>query len=596
MRRGSQMLAFGDVPLFAALTIAAVFSSSTPATQSPPQRSELVQLRTENSRTYQNANGTRTTVTSLQARDYRGADGKLHPISTRLVPHGADSVINEAAGFRVAFDKRAGGEFVRIQSAGKRLGMTLEGARPAAATTSGSTVRYRGVAQSASLEYESLANGVKETVVLEGPDAPAAYRFRLNSLGGAKLRAARLPGGAWAITDRGSRFVVEAPWAVDARGAGIKTSGAKLTVTRDGADLILRVALDRAWLDAPGRVFPVKLDPTITIGPPAVGQRQRQLRDVLAVFVLQHEARHERDRGMAHRAALQPPERARRRARHRRRHQAAVGRRLPERRLRQLRRAHDQRAPHDGRLDQSVDGVAAQLRQRRAVLGHARLRRAHRLARLGRDEPGPRLAHRRDPEPRRAAQALERGRQRRRHHAARLQRGARRHLHARRGHAVRARGRVPERRDAALVALRRHRVLGLRGPPQHDPELHAVGEHAPRHAHGHRRHDVRRHVGGTRHALLLQGHGGQPDLERDPRRRCRGRATRRARSSRVRAPRSAICRRGRARTCRISRRSTSAPSPTAWSASTSATSRPTATSPRRRSRSGATGRPAPAAT
>ena len=101
-------------------------------------------------------------------------------------------------------------------------------------------------------------------------------------------------------------------------------------------------------------------------------------------------------------------------------------------------------------------------------------------------------------------------------------------------------------------------VLRLRGPPQHDPELHAVREHAPGHAQRHRRHDVRRHVGGTGHALLLQGDGRQPGLERDPRRAAgtvRPVADDRAGSGHD-DPQSA--RPGRARTCRTSRRSTSA--------------------------------------
>jgi RHS repeat-associated protein len=267
--RGPQMLALADAPAFAALAVALLLSSSSAPTTRAPQRSELVELRTESSRTFQNADGTRTTVTSLDATSYRGADGALHAISTRLVPHGSASVINDAAGFRVAFDKRAGEDFVRIDNAGQRVGMTLEGARPAAASVSGSTVRYRGVARNAAIEYESLPRGVKETIVLEGPDAPSSYRFRLSSLGASKLRAQRLGGGAWAITDRGSRFVVEAPWAVDARGVGRNSSGAKLAVTRDGADLVLDVSLDRSWLRARGRIFPVRLDPTITIGPPS---------------------------------------------------------------------------------------------------------------------------------------------------------------------------------------------------------------------------------------------------------------------------------------------------------------------------------------
>ena len=63
--RGPQMLAFGDAPAFILLSLAFLLSSSA-ATSSAPrvQPRELVELRTEHSKTVENANGTRTTTTS----------------------------------------------------------------------------------------------------------------------------------------------------------------------------------------------------------------------------------------------------------------------------------------------------------------------------------------------------------------------------------------------------------------------------------------------------------------------------------------------------------------------------------------------------
>ncbi len=270
---GGMPALLGDLLALALIAFVTLLASEVPVADTRPAAgAELVDLRTEHSRTVDNGDGTRTTTTSIEPLHFRAADGRLERVATQLMPHGRDSVINRAAGFRVAFDRRAGEDFVRLEHRDRRLGLTLEGARAAEAEVRGSTVAYRDVARDVSLEYVSRPSSVKETIVIEGPGAPARYRFRLSQPAGSDLRARRLRGGAWLLSDRaapGSRFVVEAPWAVDARGAGLEDSGARLDVSRDGDDLLLDVAVDARWLRAGRRAFPVRLDPTISVAPAA---------------------------------------------------------------------------------------------------------------------------------------------------------------------------------------------------------------------------------------------------------------------------------------------------------------------------------------
>ena len=116
----------------------------------------------------------------------------MQPISTRLVPHGSASMINQAAGFRTAFDKRAGRDFVRVEPAAPGSGSRSPGPSPSAAPSVARRSPTCDVVGTTDLEYESRANGLKETLVLAGPDAPVAYRFRLTQLdGGSSARSAR---------------------------------------------------------------------------------------------------------------------------------------------------------------------------------------------------------------------------------------------------------------------------------------------------------------------------------------------------------------------------------------------------------------------
>ena len=154
----------------------------------------------------------------------------------------------------------------------------------------------------------------------------------------------------------------------------MRSSGAKLAIERDGKDLVMVLSLSRRWLTDERRAFPVRLDPSISIG---VGEPrvQRQLRQLPRLPVLRPEDRHERDRGVADRGAVQTSRRPAGRDDHGRTAGDAVRRHLPLAGM-HVHGAHVQRLPAPVRLEPELDQLRRQvLRHRAARLRHAPRRR-----------------------------------------------------------------------------------------------------------------------------------------------------------------------------------------------------------------------------
>jgi hypothetical protein len=114
---------------------------------------------------------------------------------------------------------------------------------------------------------------VKEELVLAGPDAPTTYDFRVALSPG--LAAQETAEGGITIVDaegtERARFA--APFVVDASqsgegladGPGYSTEAVSLRIVERAPDLLVRLAVDPAWLSAPERAWPVVVDPSVTI-------------------------------------------------------------------------------------------------------------------------------------------------------------------------------------------------------------------------------------------------------------------------------------------------------------------------------------------
>ena len=233
---------------------------------------------TRDSRTVRHANGRYTTTIYPGAVNYHTAQG-WRRIDSALVPAGAAGFAwrNKANAWTSWFARRAGSEYLRLRVAGQVFDFDADGAASAAGKARGSHLSYPGAWPGADLAYDVSAGAVGETIVLHDSSALASYDFAVRARGGrAPLTARRLADGSWEVFRApagGPVFVLQAPVAADAEQATPGTPPspgrphASMTVRGHGSWLAVRIRVDRKWLSAPGRQFPVRVDPTITIQP-----------------------------------------------------------------------------------------------------------------------------------------------------------------------------------------------------------------------------------------------------------------------------------------------------------------------------------------
>ncbi|MFF9283718.1 LamG-like jellyroll fold domain-containing protein [Streptomyces griseosporeus] len=241
---------------------------------------EITGRRKERERTYRNPDGTYTTRFYTDPVNFRAEDGSWKPIDASLVPReqssGPSTMSGGDEGWETAstetpieFGGTADADpVVRMQvEEGLSVGYGVDGAQPTAGQTDGSSVTYEGVRADSDLEFVAGSDSVKETLVLKDADAPTQWRFPLHLSG---LTAAIDDHGNVIFTDASGKVRAWTPagWMEDSNFAadaqeGAMSSGVTYSLQEDNGQQILVVSLDKEWLSAPERVFPVRVDPSV---------------------------------------------------------------------------------------------------------------------------------------------------------------------------------------------------------------------------------------------------------------------------------------------------------------------------------------------
>ncbi|MFC3508869.1 DNRLRE domain-containing protein [Amycolatopsis halotolerans] len=228
---------------------------------------ELPDRRTATDRTYANTDGTLTTEFGQEPINFRAPDGSYQPVDTTIVPAGADWS-NAADTERLTFAaKAAESDLVRIAVDGEHeFGYGLGGAVPSAGAVSGSRIVYPGVRPGADLRLDVVPGGVKETLVLNTPQAAATWDFPLRLKG---LRPS-LVDGRISLADAAGRERARIPagFMTDSRrdpatGDPARSEGVTYELVENAGAFTLRVKLDASWLNDPARVYPVEVDPSV---------------------------------------------------------------------------------------------------------------------------------------------------------------------------------------------------------------------------------------------------------------------------------------------------------------------------------------------
>jgi hypothetical protein len=204
-------------------------------------------------------------------RDYQGpvnyqdASGDWEPIDNTLVPtfEPGYSYRNEANGYVAELPQDLQTP-VRFTLGDDSVEMALEGAR-SVGVPDGPSDRFPDALPGVTAEYTAANNQLKEALILADSTAPSSFRYLITTSDGLSAHT-NDRGGIDFVRDGEVKFSFAAPYMHDSSGTidGISDAvNVDLTETPNGYQVSF--SADRDWLEAHDRLFPVAIDPTVTL-------------------------------------------------------------------------------------------------------------------------------------------------------------------------------------------------------------------------------------------------------------------------------------------------------------------------------------------
>ncbi len=221
---------------------------------------EIIEKRDKHSKHYLNSDGSITAVIHQTPIHYK-KNGKWTDINSKFVAKKGldyDYAMTEND-FHLYFSKVSskpqkfsiGDAWISFQP--------LDG-HPAKGDFDGNRVVYESVWQNSDLEYISTNIGLKENVILNTPDHPAQFSFKINLHG---LTYEQNADGSIFFKDIDGNIKVVIPRAIMEDANGEYSDKIEMPIKKQGNHLILTLIPDQEWLKDENRVYPVKVDPSL---------------------------------------------------------------------------------------------------------------------------------------------------------------------------------------------------------------------------------------------------------------------------------------------------------------------------------------------
>ncbi|MFI5527635.1 DNRLRE domain-containing protein [Kitasatospora sp. NPDC051853] len=240
------------------------------------RRIEVLDARTETSTLWANPDGTMSLEASTAPVRFK-RDGKWVAVDTTLVidPDGALRAKAHPKDLKLASARGTGGgtDLITLGSGGSKVTLGWNGNLPQP-SLDGSKATYPAALPGADLVVEATRTGFEQYLVLKDRAAATQAKSLVMPLRADGLTARKNADDSVTFTDRVSGEVVgslPAPVMWDAtrkRGRDkARTAPVDLEVKQTGDVVTLRLTPDAAFLNAPGTVFPVTVDPAVYLGP-----------------------------------------------------------------------------------------------------------------------------------------------------------------------------------------------------------------------------------------------------------------------------------------------------------------------------------------
>ena len=253
--------------------------AARPAAGFNARSSKVITRKTSANRVvYQNADGTKTAQFFSQPANYQLPDGSWARINDSLVPAGGKGSAaapapggwrEEAAADPESFAPYADGSPLLTVPLGasRSVGLSVQDAAHVPGAASGDAVTYALARPDAGLHLVAGTDEADLQIVLDSRDAPDTWVLPLRLDG---LTARSGPGGTIEFATKSGDVVATMPHGLmtdsnvnPQSDDGAQSDGVSYALTTGGGEPAIRMTLDTAWLNAPSRVFPVTVDPSV---------------------------------------------------------------------------------------------------------------------------------------------------------------------------------------------------------------------------------------------------------------------------------------------------------------------------------------------
>jgi RHS repeat-associated protein len=205
-------------------------------------------------------------VTEIYANsiNYQDSKGNWQPIDDTLVPAGVNGFAskNKANGYTALLPASLNAPVRFIQPVGS-VEFALIGAS-GSIITKGQTATYANALTGVTVTFDAQPDSLKEALSISNSQAPTTFTYALTVSSGWLARANKV-GGINLIDKAGVvQAAFRAPVMSDTSHTASATSQA-VTMSLGGTTghQTITVVADKTWINTPGRVFPVVIDPTI---------------------------------------------------------------------------------------------------------------------------------------------------------------------------------------------------------------------------------------------------------------------------------------------------------------------------------------------
>jgi len=237
------------------------------APPSDPLGSELEAKRTATSETFLLPDGARETRIYASPINYWDEDGHWVPVDAGLEQASNSTITNGDNAFDLELPARLGAGAVRLSTDDQWVSYRLLGSETKVAQVEDDTATYEGSEPGTTFELGEAPQGVKEEIVLADPSQPSSFHFALDASDGLVPQLA--DDGSVRFLDESDRVAatIPAPTITDsAEGHPGDAGAAHYELEAGGQDgWRLSIKVDPQWLSSQDRVWPVRLDPTMTL-------------------------------------------------------------------------------------------------------------------------------------------------------------------------------------------------------------------------------------------------------------------------------------------------------------------------------------------